>query len=111
MNDDPFISQILKFQCLMQCVYRRNDAVDHHGWPTLDGLVQLYTDGVHEQGYFMNALRSVDMCLKGASRKHKVHRSMHQPAKASLCYVAFDVFDCISDKIQEYCSKSLHGKH
>lgn len=90
----------------MQCIYRRNDAVDHHGWPTLDGLVDLYTDGVHEQKYFMHALRSVDYCLKGASRKHNVLRTKKPDEKATLCYVAFDVFDCISDKVLEYCNGS-----
>lgn len=59
----------------MQCVYRKNNAVDKNGWPTLDGLVNLYTDGVSEQGYFMATLRGVDRCLKGTSMKYKVKRN------------------------------------
>uniref|UniRef100_A0A336K135 CSON014434 protein n=1 Tax=Culicoides sonorensis TaxID=179676 RepID=A0A336K135_CULSO len=89
--------------CLMQCIYRKNNAVDKHGWPTLDGLVALYTEGVNEQGYFMNALRSVNTCLNGASKKHKVNRN-EIATRGPLCEVSFDVFDCISDKITEYCS-------
>lgn len=100
----------LLVQCLMQCIYRKNNAVDKHGWPTLDGLVSLYTEGVNEQGYFMNALRAVDTCLKGASKKHKVNRN-DIPARGPLCEVSFDVFDCISDKITEYCSGYHTGKH
>ncbi|XP_055532546.1 general odorant-binding protein 70 [Wyeomyia smithii] len=89
--------------CLMQCVYRKNDAVDKNGWPTLDGLVNLYTDGVNEQGYFMATLRGVDRCLKGTSMKYKVKRNdIADPLEQ--CGVAFDVFDCISDMITDYCS-------
>ncbi|XP_055608736.1 general odorant-binding protein 70 [Uranotaenia lowii] len=89
--------------CLMHCVYTKNNAVDKNGWPTLDGLVNLYTDGVHEQGYFMATLRGVDRCLKGASMKYKVRRN-DVAAKFEQCEVAFDVFDCISDMITDYCS-------
>lgn len=62
------------FKCLMHCVYKKNNAVDKYGWPTLDGLVELYTDGVHEHGYFMSVLRGVDSCLKGTSIKYNVQR-------------------------------------
>ncbi|XP_058834631.1 general odorant-binding protein 70 [Topomyia yanbarensis] len=89
--------------CLMQCVYRKNNAVDKNGWPTLDGLVNLYTDGVNEQGYFMATLRGVDRCLKGTSMKYNVKRNdVADPLER--CGVAFDVFDCISDMITDYCS-------
>lgn len=89
--------------CLMQCVYRKNHAVDKNGWPTLDGLVNLYTDGVNEQGYFMATLRGVDRCLKGTSMKYKVKRN-DVADNFEQCSVAFDMFDCISDMITEYCS-------
>ncbi|XP_021697101.1 general odorant-binding protein 70 isoform X1 [Aedes aegypti] len=93
--------------CLMQCVYRKNNAVDKNGWPTLDGLVNLYTDGVSEQGYFMATLRGVDRCLKGTSMKYKVKRN-DVADNFEQCNVAFDVFDCISDMITEYCSDQPH---
>lgn len=88
----------------MQCVYRRNDAVDTNGYPTLDGLTDLYTAGNNEQGFFLHVLRSVDKCLKSASLKYKIHRGK-VPAKGETCDVAFDVFDCVSDSITEYCSQ------
>ena len=88
----------------MQCVYRKANAVDMYGWPTLDGLVDLYTEGVNEQAYFMAALRGVDKCLKGASVKHNITRKK-VPTKGETCEVAFDVFDCVSDSITQYCSK------
>ncbi|EDS29696.1 conserved hypothetical protein [Culex quinquefasciatus] len=93
--------------CLMQCVYRKNNAIDKNGWPTLDGLVNLYTDGVNEQGYFMATLRGVDRCLKGTSMKFKVRRN-DVAEQFEQCGVAFDVFDCISDMITNYCSDQPH---
>ncbi|XP_052859936.1 general odorant-binding protein 70 [Anopheles cruzii] len=94
--------------CLMQCVYRKNDAVDKNGWPTLDGLVNLYTEGVHEHGFFMATLRGVDRCLKGTSKKYQIKRN-DLAENFEQCEVAFDVFDCISDMITDYCSdRSQH---
>ncbi|XP_035790900.1 general odorant-binding protein 70-like [Anopheles albimanus] len=93
--------------CLMQCVYRKNNAIDKNGWPTLDGLVNLYTDGVNEHGYFMATLRGVDRCLKGTSRKYQIKRN-DLAENFEQCEVAFDVFDCISDMITDYCSGETH---
>lgn len=89
--------------CLMQCVFRKNDAVDKHGYPTLDGLTDLYTAGTTEQAFFIHVLRAVDNCLKSASVKHQIYRGK-KPVKGETCDVAFDVFDCVSDSITEYCS-------
>lgn len=58
----------------MHCIYAKNNAVDKLGWPTLDGLVNFYSEGVHEHGYFMATLRAVDACLKGSSAKYHVNR-------------------------------------
>ncbi|KAJ6640775.1 General odorant-binding protein 70 [Pseudolycoriella hygida] len=88
--------------CIMQCIYEKNDAVDKHGWPTLDGLVNFYSEGVNEHGYFMATLRAVDHCLKVSSIKYHVNRRS-SPENGQTCDVAFDVFDCISDEITEYC--------
>lgn len=89
--------------CLMQCIFRKNDAVDKHGYPTLDGLVNLYTVGTTEQKFFVHVLRSVDKCLKGTSVKHHIFRGK-VPLKGETCDIAFDVFDCVSDSITQYCS-------
>lgn len=62
------------FQCIMQCIYKKNHAVDKLGWPTLDGLVNLYSEGVNDHGYFMATLRAADYCLKGSSAKYHVNR-------------------------------------
>ena len=91
--------------CLMQCVYRKNNAVDNSGLPTLEGLVQLFTGGVTEQGFFINVLRAADKCLKTASVKHNIQKDK-KPLRGETCDVAFDVFDCVSDSITEYCSQS-----
>ncbi|EAA11535.2 AGAP006368-PA [Anopheles gambiae str. PEST] len=96
--------------CLMQCVYRKNNAIDKNGWPTLDGLVSLYTDGVNEQGYFMATLRGVDRCLKGTSKKYQIKRN-DAAENFEQCEVAFDVFDCISDMITDYCSGQMEDDH
>ncbi|XP_031640646.1 histidine-rich glycoprotein [Contarinia nasturtii] len=91
--------------CLMHCLYEKDHAIDPHtGYPTLDGLVNFYSDGVHEHGFFMTTLRSVDYCLKGASHKYHINRH-HKPSAEISCDLAFDIFDCVSDKITEYCSK------
>ncbi|XP_050075586.1 general odorant-binding protein 70 [Anopheles maculipalpis] len=96
--------------CLMQCVYRKNNAIDKNGWPTLDGLVSLYTDGVNEHGYFMATLRGVDRCLKGTSKKYQIKRN-DAAENFEQCEVAFDVFDCISDMITDYCSGQTEDDH
>lgn len=89
--------------CLMQCVFRKNNAVDSSGYPTLDGVTDLYTDGTTEQKLFMHVLRAVDKCLKGAAKKHNIHKGK-VPLKGETCDVAFDVFDCVSDSLTDYCS-------
>lgn len=96
-NDDRWLAG-----CLLQCVFRKNNAVDKHGYPTLDGLTDLYTAGTTEQEFFVHVLRSADKCLKSVSTKHKIYRGK-VPAKGETCDVAFDVFDCVSDAIIEYC--------
>lgn len=37
--------------------------VDGYGFPTLEGLVGLYSDGVNERGYFMAVLEASRECL------------------------------------------------
>lgn len=88
-------------------MYEKYGAVDTFGWPTLDGLVSFYTDGVHEHGFFVSTLRATDYCLKGASIKHNVNRHSI-PSFDLKCDLAFDVFDCVSDKIVEYCTYHNH---
>lgn len=77
--------------------------VDKLGWPTLDGLVDFYTEGIDEQHYFLAILRAVDGCLKRGSAKYHVQRSI-KPEHGQQCDLSFDLFDCITDKIIDYCS-------
>lgn len=61
---------------MLHCVFVKNNAVNKLGWPTLDGLVNFYTEGVNEHGYFMATLRASDYCLKGASNKYNINRML-----------------------------------
>ncbi|XP_061397135.1 uncharacterized protein LOC133332776 [Musca vetustissima] len=88
--------------CLLHCVYAKNNAIDKNGWPTLDGLVDFYSGGVNEHGFFMATLRSVNLCLRAVTNKYHVDRRQ-LPEKGESCDLAFDVFDCISDQITGYC--------
>ncbi|XP_017059366.1 general odorant-binding protein 70 [Drosophila ficusphila] len=88
--------------CLLHCVYAKNNAIDKKGWPTLDGLVHFYSEGVHEHGFFMATLRSVNLCLRAMTTRYGVNRK-ELPQKGESCDLAFDVFDCISDQITGYC--------
>ncbi|XP_033160298.1 general odorant-binding protein 70 [Drosophila mauritiana] len=88
--------------CLLHCVYAKNNAIDQRGWPTLDGLVHFYSEGVHEHGFFMATLRSVNLCLRTMTARYGVNRK-ELPKKGESCDLAFDVFDCISDQITGYC--------
>ncbi|XP_059224607.1 general odorant-binding protein 70 [Stomoxys calcitrans] len=88
--------------CLLHCVYAKNNAIDKKGWPTLDGLVDFYSGGVNEHGFFMATLRSVNLCLRAVTNKYHVDRHKF-PEKGESCDLAFDVFDCISDLITGYC--------
>ena len=87
---------------MLHCVYAKNNAIDKLGWPTLDGLVDFYSEGVNEHGFFMATLRASNLCLKAATKKYHVNRRQ-APEKGESCDVAFDVFDCISDQITGYC--------
>ncbi|XP_026471314.1 general odorant-binding protein 70 [Ctenocephalides felis] len=87
--------------CLLHCVYKKIGALDHNGWPTLDGLVSLYSGGVKEQGYFMATLRASALCLQRAQKK-RLEDNFNDGGQQ--CDTAYDVFDCISDRLGEYCA-------
>lgn len=89
--------------CLMHCIFQKTHSLDRNGFPTLDGLVDLYTSGTNDQVYFLFTLRAVNKCLKWISFKHRVHKGKY-PHKSETCEISFDVFDCISDSIAFYCN-------
>lgn len=96
-NDDKWLAG-----CLIQCIFDKNGAIDRLGYPTLDGVVDLYTAGTHEQPFFIYTLRAVNKCLKRISSKYSVNRKK-KPMKGVSCSINFEVFDCVSDLIAEYC--------
>jgi len=89
--------------CLLQCVYRKVKAVDSFGFPTLEGLVRLYSDGVNERGYFMAVVEASRECLMNS---HARFSRAIPIDNGRNCDVSFDVFECISDRIGDYCGNS-----
>ncbi|XP_023725663.1 general odorant-binding protein 70 isoform X2 [Cryptotermes secundus] len=88
--------------CLLQCVYRKVRAVDESGLPTREGLVRLYAEGVREHGYYLATDEASQQCLQLAHQ----HRLRSEPSGKQSCDLAYDIFECISNKISEYCSGS-----
>lgn len=90
--------------------------MDSNGWPTLDGLVHFYSDGVHDHDFFIAVLKASGSCLNDGAYKYSIHRGL-KPLHGEHCDLSFDVFDCISDKIVDFCSedddhhKEHHGDH
>ncbi|XP_050309237.1 general odorant-binding protein 70 [Anthonomus grandis grandis] len=90
--------------CLLQCVYRKMNAVNENGFPTVDGLVALYTEGVTQKEYVLATLQAVTKCLGTAQKKHFVTSKALEAAKS--CDVAYDVFDCVSEEVAKYCGQT-----
>lgn len=44
--------------------------VDEFGFPTVEGLLRIYSDGVTDQGYYLATLQAVQHCLGSAQKKH-----------------------------------------
>lgn len=88
--------------CLLQCVYRKVRAVDTSDFPTREGLVRLYAEGVRERGYHLATDDASQQCLQVAQER----RLRSQPSEKHSCDLAYDIFECISNKISEYCSGS-----
>ncbi|KAH9634235.1 hypothetical protein HF086_012697, partial [Spodoptera exigua] len=82
---------------------KRIAGVDGYGFPTLEGLVGLYSDGVNERGYFMAVLEASRECLM---KNHDKFSRTVPMDNGRNCDVSFDIFECISDRIGEYCGTS-----
>ncbi|KAF2884200.1 hypothetical protein ILUMI_21982 [Ignelater luminosus] len=79
--------------------------VNSSGFPTVEGLVALYTEGVSDREYIIATYQAVHSCLTDARKKHiTTPQSLSESGKT--CDIAFDVFDCVSDRIGEYCGQT-----
>lgn len=58
----------------MKCFFKKANALDFFGYPTLDGLVNLYTENVSDHNYFMAVLKITNFCLKGVNIKYKINQ-------------------------------------
>ncbi|XP_065159319.1 general odorant-binding protein 70-like [Atheta coriaria] len=106
--------------CLLQCVFRRKNALNALGYPTVEGMVHLYTEGIDEKPYVLATVQAVHTCLnkvhivvdqneKNTERSDQAidtSNKSHSKVIGTTCEVAYQVFDCVSDKIQEYCGQS-----
>ncbi|KAF4532400.1 hypothetical protein B566_EDAN003852 [Ephemera danica] len=87
--------------CLLQCVYRQVKAVDQLGFPEPEGLIKLYTEGGDDETYITATTRAVHACLAISSRL--IADRYQEPGLA--CDVSYDVFECVTNKVAEYCGK------
>ncbi|XP_030765038.1 general odorant-binding protein 70 [Sitophilus oryzae] len=90
--------------CLLQCVYRKLDAVNENGFPTEEGLVTLYTEGVTQKEYVTATKQAVQTCLTQVQKKLLVTPLSLEESK--VCDVAYDVFDCVSEEVAKYCGQT-----
>nr|AIX97075.1 odorant-binding protein 1 [Dastarcus helophoroides] len=81
------------------------NAVNQHGFPTVEGLVALYSEGVTQKEYILATLQSVTYCLSAAQKKYLITPKTLQE-NGKTCDIAYDTFDCISEKIGEYCGQT-----
>ncbi|XP_026679569.1 general odorant-binding protein 70 [Diaphorina citri] len=88
------------FQCLLQCVYRKVKAVDSNNFPSAEGLVRLYSEGVQDRNYFTATYQAVQFCMKLAEqvRQSKPNGVLDG---GQTCDLAYDMFNCVSDQIEK----------
>uniref|UniRef100_A0A2S2P0L6 Uncharacterized protein n=1 Tax=Schizaphis graminum TaxID=13262 RepID=A0A2S2P0L6_SCHGA len=88
--------------CLLQCVYKKVKAVDETGFPVVEGLMKLYNEGVQDRNYYMATLSAVRHCISIAQQLKQ-----QQPSKSfddgQTCDLAYEMFECVSEKIEENC--------
>ncbi|KAI5699279.1 hypothetical protein M8J76_004235 [Diaphorina citri] len=88
--------------CLLQCVYRKVKAVDSNNFPSAEGLVRLYSEGVQDRNYFTATYQAVQFCMKLAEqvRQSKPNGVLDG---GQTCDLAYDMFNCVSDQIEKFC--------
>nr|WBW64305.1 OBP7 [Frankliniella occidentalis] len=91
--------------CLLHCVYKKVKALNSAGLPTGEGLVKLYAEGVQDASYFLATAQAVNHCLGAAQQQGRLlPQAVKEPGQK--CYLAYDLFECVSDQIIEYCGAS-----
>nr|ALS31064.1 odorant-binding protein [Phenacoccus solenopsis] len=88
--------------CLLQCVYKKVKAVDESGFPQVDGLVRLYSEGVQDRNYYLAAYTAVQQCI-GIAEAVKQQQPSQKFDGGQICDLAYEMFDCVSDKIDQFC--------
>ncbi|CAG9859638.1 unnamed protein product [Phyllotreta striolata] len=92
--------------CLLQCVYRKMKAVNEYGFPTVEGLVELYTHGIKQKEYINATVYSVEFCINKAKKMHSVTEESLLQDHVKTCDIAYDIFDCVSEEIGNYCGQT-----
>ncbi|CAH0768711.1 unnamed protein product [Bemisia tabaci] len=88
--------------CLLQCVYRKVKAVDDTGFPQAEGMVRLYSEGVQDNNYYSATVQAVERCVSFAQAL-KLKQPNQKFASGQTCDLAYDMFECISEKIERAC--------
>ncbi|XKL62125.1 hypothetical protein PGB90_001958 [Kerria lacca] len=88
--------------CLLQCVYKKVKAVDETGFPQTEGLIRLYSEGVQDRNYYYAAFTAVQQCI-GIAEAVKQQQPNKKFDGGQICDLAYEMFDCVSDKIDQFC--------
>ncbi|XP_050539753.1 general odorant-binding protein 70 isoform X2 [Daktulosphaira vitifoliae] len=88
--------------CLLQCVYKKVKAVDDSGFPIADGLLQLYNEGVQDRNYYLATVSAVRHCMSIAQQLKQLQPSQKFD-DGQTCDLAYEMFECVSEKIDESC--------
>nr|AEA07662.1 odorant binding protein 4 [Apolygus lucorum] len=91
--------------CLLQCVYRKMKALDETGFPTATGLVKIYSEGVEDRNYYLATIQGVQRCLSRELQSRNTNPSIVK-AEGYSCDVAYDMFNCVSEQIEQLCGTS-----
>jgi hypothetical protein len=77
MSGPKILTQSIEICSAAMCLYRQ---VDVTGFPTREGLVRLYAEGVQERGYYLATAAASQQCLRTAHQRRlrlqpsKIHR-------------------------------------
>ncbi|KAK6621105.1 hypothetical protein RUM43_011411 [Polyplax serrata] len=82
---------------------QRIAGVDENGYPTVEGLVKLYAEGITDRGYFLATAQAVQQCLYVGYQQTLLSIKAGRGA-GQKCDLAYKVFDCVSDQLARYCS-------